>query len=428
MSNGSLSKELFNASLKLIPGGVNSPVRSFGGVDGEPLFMEKGKGSKIYDADGREFIDYVMSWGPLILGHAHPQVLNKIRKVLDRGTSFGAPTGFELELAKLVTDAYPSMDMVRFVNSGTEATMTAIRLARGATDRKKILKFDGHYHGHADTLLVAAGSGIATHGIPGSPGVPEEVTRNTISVPFNDLAAVGKVFEEDPKGFAAIIVEPVAANMGVVLPEPGFLEGLREITEKHQTLLIFDELYTGFRLGRGGAQEKFGIEADLTCLGKVIGGGMPVGAYGGRRELMEQIAPSGPIYQAGTLAGNPVSMASGIKTLKTLREPETYQKLEYRTRYLTDEMKKRAERRKVPVTINQIASMFSLFFHPGPVRNYEEAQAANRRTFTKYFHSMLEEGIYIAPSPFEGWFLSTVHSTEDIEATIKAHDKVLTTL
>ena len=425
MSSGSLSKELLNASLKLMPGGVSSPVRSFVYVDGEPLFIERGKGSKIYDADGKEYIDYVMSFGPLILGHAHPEVLGKIRKTLERGITFGAPTGFELELAKLITDVYPSIEMVRFVNSGTEATMSAIRLARGATDRKKILKFDGNYHGHVDALLVQAGSGVATLGIPGSPGIPQEVTIHTVSVSYNDVGVVKKVFEQDPKGFAAIIVEPVAGNMGVVPPEPDFLGNLREIATKYGTILIFDEVITGFRLAMGGAQEKYGISADLTCLGKIIGGGMPVGAYGGRKDLMEQVAPCGPIYQAGTLSGNPIAMVGGIKTLKTLREAETYENLDYRTQHLTDEFLRCAQRAGIPVTINRVASMFTVFFNSGPVRNYADAQASNRRTFTKYFHGMLEEGIYLPPSPFEAWFLSTSHSEEDIERTIQAHDKVL---
>ncbi|HLG19394.1 MAG TPA: glutamate-1-semialdehyde 2,1-aminomutase [Bdellovibrionota bacterium] len=425
MGAGPLSKELMNASVKLMPGGVNSPVRSYQSVEGEPLFIERAKGSKIYDADGREFIDYVMSWGPLIVGHAHPEVLEKIRKALERGTSFGAPTGFELELAKLTTDAFPSMDMIRFVNSGTEATMSAVRLARAATDRKKILKFDGCYHGHVDALLVQAGSGVATLGLPNSPGIPPEATGFTVSVPFNDLDAVRRAFEQDPRGYAAIIVEPVAGNMGVVNPESGFLEGLRETATACGALLIFDEVMTGFRLAMGGAQELFHIRADLTCLGKVIGGGLPVGAYGGRKDLMEQVAPSGSVYQAGTLSGNPIAMAGGIKTLKLLREPETFQTLDYRTRYLADELKRRSERMDVPVTVNRAGSMFTIFFCKGPVRNFAEAQTANKRLFSKYFHGMQEEGIYIPPSPFEAWFLSTAHTDDDIEKTIDAHERVL---
>ena len=425
MSTGSLSKELFNASLKLIPGGVNSPVRSFSAVGGEPLFFEKASGSKIYDADGREFIDYVMSWGPMILGHAHREVLAKIQKVIERGTSFGAPVGFELELAKLVSDAFPSIDMVRFVNSGTEATMSAIRLARAFTARSKILKFDGCYHGHADSLLVQAGSGVATLGIPGSPGIPESVTQHTISAPYNDLEAVRKVFQDDPRSFAAVIVEPVAGNMGVVPPKEGFLEGLREITKEHGTLLIFDEVMTGFRLAMGGAQEKYGVMPDLTCLGKIIGGGLPVGAYAGRRDIMERVAPSGPVYQAGTLSGNPIAMVGGIKTVKLLREPETYQRLDYRSRYLADELKKRAEKVGVPVTINRVGSMLTLFFCEGPVENYADARKSNQRLFSKYFHAMLKEGVYLPPSPFEAWFVSTAHSEDDLEKTIGHHETAL---
>lgn len=425
MSSRSLSKELYNASLKLMPGGVNSPVRSFSSVDGEPLFIEKAKGSKIYDADGQEFIDYMMSWGVLILGHAHPEVLAKIKKALDRGTSFGAPTGFELELAKLVTDAFTSIEMVRFVNSGTEATMSAIRLARAITDRKKIIKFDGNYHGHGDSLLVKAGSGLATLGIPGSRGVLEELAKHTLSLPYNELEPVQQAFKEDPKGIAAVIVEPVAANMGVVLPEEEFLMGLREITTENEALLIFDEVYTGFRLAMGGAQETYGVSADLTCLGKIIGGGLPVGAYGGKKQWMEQMAPKGSVYQAGTLSGNPLAMAGGIKTIKLLREAETYENLEYRTKYLTDELKKRAEKLKVPLTINQAGSMFSLFFSEKPVQNYADAQTQDQRLFKKYFHGMLEEGIYLAPSSFEAWFLSTAHTQEDLEKTISAHERVL---
>lgn len=425
MSPESLSKELWIAAQKLLPGGVNSPVRSFAGVEGEPLFIERGKGSKIYDADGREFIDYCMSWGPLILGHAHPDVLGKIRKVLDRGTSFGASTGFELELAKLLTDAYPSMEMVRLVNSGTEATMSAIRLARGATDRKKILKFDGCYHGHADSLLVKAGSGAATLGIPSSRGVPEETAEMTVTVPYNDIDQAREAFEKDPKGFACIIVEPVAGNMGVVLPKEGFLEGLRTLADEYGAILILDEVMTGFRLAPGGAQEKYGISADITCLGKIIGGGLPVGAYGGKRELMEKIAPSGPVYQAGTLSGNPICMAAGIKTLKLLREPEVYEKLEYRASYLADEMMKKAKKLETPLTINRAGSMLTLFFCDGPIQNFEDAQKCDRKRFTKYFHAMMDEGVYLPPSPYEAWFLSTAHSPEDLDKTIAAHERVL---
>ncbi len=428
MGAGSLSKELYQAALKLIPGGVNSPVRSFSSVGGEPIFFEKGKGSRIWDADGKEYIDYVMSWGPLIVGHANPEVLGKLKKVIERGLSFGAPIGFEVELAKLVTDAFPSIDMVRFCNSGTEATMSAIRLARAATNRKKIIKFDGCYHGHSDSLLVAAGSGVATLAIPGSPGVTAEVAEQTLSVPYNDLEAVKRAFAAHPKGIAALIVEPVAGNMGVIPPEKGFLEGLKEMTKENGTILIFDEVMTGFRVAMGGAQEKFHVAADLTCLGKIIGGGLPVGAYGGRRDLMERVAPIGPVYQAGTLSGNPIAMAAGIKTIKLLREAETHETLDYRTKYLTDEMKKKAELADIPFTINRVGSMFTLFFRKGPIRNYDEAKLSNTHLFAKYFHAMVNEGIYLPPSQFEAWFLSTAHSEEDIERTIQAHEKVLKSL
>jgi glutamate-1-semialdehyde 2,1-aminomutase len=425
MGAGSLSKELLNSSKKLIPGGVNSPVRAFGAVGGEPLFIERGKGSHLWDADGREFVDYVMSWGPLIFGHAHEPILEKVRKVLERGTSFGAPTGFELELAKLVCDAFPSIDMVRFVSSGTEAVMSAVRLARAHTDRPYLLKFDGGYHGHADSLLVKAGSGVATLGIPGSPGIPPEVTQFTVTAPYNDLAAVREAFESRPKGFAAILVEPVAGNMGVVNPEPGFLQGLREIADEFGALLVFDEVMTGFRLAMGGAQEKFGIAADLTCLGKIIGGGFPVGGYGGTREIMEKVAPSGPVYQAGTLSGNPVAMAAGIKTLKLLREPETFESLNYRTQYLTEELKKKADKVGVPVAINRAGSMFTVFFAPGPIRNFTEARTSNTGAFAKYHQAMLEAGIYLPPSQFEAWFLSAAHTDADMEKTIRAHEAAL---
>ncbi len=425
MTTGSLSKELFNASMKLIPGGVNSPVRAFHSVGGEPLFIEKGKGAMLVDADGQEYIDYMMSWGALLHGHAHKEITGKIAKALERGTSFGAPTGFELELAKLVTDALPAMDMIRLVNSGTEATMSAIRLARGHTNRKKIIKFDGCYHGHVDALLVEAGSGVATLGIPGSPGIPEEVTAHTISLPFNDLEAVREVFQKDPQGFAAVIVEPVAGNMGVIPPQEGFLQGLRTLTEEHGTLLILDEVMTGFRVAWEGAQGMFQVTPDLTCLGKIIGGGLPVGAYGGKREIMEKIAPAGPIYQAGTLSGNPIAMAAGTKALKLAKEPETYQRLDYRSQYLTDELKKRADAAKIPMTINRVGSMFTLFFSEKPITDLQDVKESNLRRFAKYFNAMLEEGVYFPPSPFEACFLSTAHGETTIEKTLAAHEKAL---
>jgi glutamate-1-semialdehyde 2,1-aminomutase len=428
MATDSLSQELFNASLKLMPGGVSSPVRSFRSVGGTPFFVEKGKGAKITDADGKQYIDYVMSYGPLILGHAHEEVLEKVHKTLDRGMSFGAPTGFELELAKLVSSAVPSIEKIRFVSSGTEATMSAIRLARGHTDRKKIVKFDGDYHGHADSFLVEAGSGVATLGHPDSPGVPSELTQLTISLPYNDIEKVKECFAKHGKEIAAIIVEPVAGNMGVVLPKPGFLEGLREVCDQYDSLLIFDEVMTGFRVAFGGAQEKYNVLPDLTCLGKIIGGGMPVGAYGGKAEIMDKIAPAGPIYQAGTLSGNPVSMAAGIKTIKILKEHEQYQNLEYRTQFLADELKKKADARDIPITINRAGSMMTIFFNPGPVENFSDAKKSDTKRFAKYFHEMLDRGIFIPPSQYEAWFVSTAHGEEDFHHTIHAHDQALKAL
>ena len=426
--SGPLSKELYYASLKLMPGGVSSPVRAFQSVGGTPFFVERGKGSKITDADGKKYIDYVMSYGPLILGHAHDEVLEKVQKTLEKGMSFGAPTGFELELAKHVAAAVPSIEKIRFVNSGTEATMSAIRLARAHTDRKKIVKFDGGYHGHGDPFLVEAGSGVATLGIPGSPGVPSETTQNTISLPYNDLDRVKACFAKFGKEIAAIIVEPVAGNIGVVPPRKGFLEGLRKVCDEFDTVLIFDEVMTGFRVAFGGAQEKYGVTPDLTCLGKIIGGGMPVGAYGGRAELMDKIAPQGPVYQAGTLSGNPVSMAAGIKTLKILKEHEQSQSLEYKSQYLVDELKKKADARDIPITINRVASMFTIFFQKGPVEDFADAKKSDTKRFAKYFHEMLEHGVFIPPSQYECWFVSTAHTEEDLHATIRAHDLALKAL
>ncbi len=422
---GNLSKELFNAAQKIFPGGVNSPVRSFQAVGGEPVFMEQGKGSKIIDADHKEYIDYILSWGPLILGHANKDVLEKVKKTLDKGLSFGTSTGFELELGKLMCDVVPSLEMLRFVNSGTESTMSALRLARAYTDKKKILKFDGCYHGHADMLLVQAGSGVATLSIAGSQGVLDEAIMHTVSVPYNDLDAVKKAIANDPKNFAAIIVEPVAGNMGVVLPKEGFLEGLRAICDEHEIVLIFDEVMTGFRLSLGGAQTRLNITPDLSCFGKVIGGGLPVGAFGGKKEIMQKLAPLGGVYQAGTLSGNPVCMAAGIKTLKLLKEPEVYEKLEYRTQHLTDEMKKRANKKNIRLCINQMGSMFSLFFDVDEVSNYEQAKKASSKMFIKYFKTMMANAVLLPPSPFESWFVSTAHSERDIEDTIKAHEKAL---
>ncbi len=428
MSTGPLSKELFQTSQQLMPGGVSSPVRSFNAVGGTPFFVESGDGSKITDADGNKYLDYVMSYGPLILGHANEEVLKKVQKTIEKGMSFGAPTGFELELAKLIIDAVHSIEKIRFVSSGTEATMSAIRLARGFTDRKKIIKFDGGYHGHADSFLVEAGSGVATLGIPGSPGVPEEITSHTISVPYNDLEAVKAAFQKYPKEIAAICVEPVAGNMGVVAPKNDFLQGLRAICDEYDSLLIFDEVMTGFRVAFGGAQEKYGVHPDLTCLGKIIGGGMPVGAYGGRAEIMKKMAPEGPIYQAGTLSGNPVSMAAGIKTLKLLKENDHYQSLEYKTQYLVDELKKRATHHNIPVTINRVGSMFTMFFTANSVNNFVDAKKSDTKRFAKYFHEMLDHGVFIPPAQYEAWFVSVAHSEDDIHATLHAHDQAIKSL
>lgn len=420
-----LSKELFTMSQKLIPGGVNSPVRSFQSVGGDPVFMESGKGSKITDADQNEYIDYCMSWGPLILGHAHPDVLQKIKKTIEKGLTFGACTGFELELAKLITSAMPQVEMVRFVSSGTEAVMSALRLARGFTNRKIILKFDGCYHGHADALLVAAGSGLATLGISGSAGVPQESTQHTLSLTYNDLDEVKKAFEKYPKDIAAVIVEPIAGNMGLVNPRPEFLEGLRTVCTENGALLIFDEVISGFRAAYGGAGELYNIKADLTCLGKIIGGGLPLGAFGGRQEVMKKLAPLGPVYQAGTMSGNPVCVAAGIKTLKLLKDPEIYEKLGYHTEHLVDEMQKMTLKAGVEACIQRNGSLFTLFFAKGPIENFDQAKKANTKRFEQYFHAMLNQGIYLPPAQFECWFMSTAHSSEDIQKTLSAHEKAL---
>lgn len=426
MPAGPLSKELYNSAKQLMPGGVNSPVRSFAAVGGDPLFFEKGQGSKLTDADGREYIDYVMSWGPLIFGHAHKDILQKIHKTLDKGTSFGACSGFEVELAKLVVDRVPSVERIRFVNSGTEATMSVIRLARAYTDRTKIIKFDGCYHGHGDMLLVESGSGVATLGIPGSPGVPKSTVENTISVPYNDLNAVEAAIAHDPKAFAAIIVEPIAGNMGLVPPQAGYLKGLRDICDAHGILLIFDEVMTGFRVHPGGAQELYRVRPDLSCFGKIIGGGLPVGAYGGKAEIMKRVAPEGQVYQAGTLSGNPVCMVAGIKTLKMLAEPEVYENLEYRSQYLCEQFLKKAQDLGVPLCINRVGSMFTLFFtDQKEVTSFAQAKECNTRQYARYFNGMLDEGVYLPPSAFESWFFSLAHTESDMERTIKAHEKVL---
>jgi glutamate-1-semialdehyde 2,1-aminomutase len=413
------SIEAFKEAQTLMPGGVNSPVRAFKSVNMDPIFMERGKGSKIYDIDGNEYIDYVLSWGPLILGHANDRVVEELKKVAENGTSFGAPTIMENKLAKLVKERVPSIEIIRMVSSGTEATMSVLRLARGYTGRDKILKFEGCYHGHGDSLLIKAGSGVATLGLPDSPGVPEGIAQNTLTVPYNDLESVKLMFEKYGKDIACIIVEPVAGNMGVVPPLPGFLEGLREITTQYGALLVFDEVMTGFRVGYNCAQGYFNITPDLTCLGKVIGGGLPVGAFGGKAEIMEKIAPSGPIYQAGTLSGNPLAMTAGFETLRQLT-PEDYQGFIRKADMLEKGINEAAEKYDIPHTFNRAGSMIGLFFTNEKVINYEKAKTSNLEYFANYYSEMANQGVFLPPSQFEGIFLSTAHSDEDIEKTIQA--------
>jgi len=419
------SAELYANAQKYIPGGVNSPARSWGGVGGDPIFLKKGSGSKVWDVDGNEYIDYVCSWGPLVLGHAHPEVLAAIRTAAEDGTSFGAPTEMETDIAKMVVDAYPSIDMVRFVSSGTEATMSALRLARAFTGRPKIIKFQGGYHGHTDALLVAAGSGAMAHGIPDSAGVTESFAQDTLLAQYNDLPSVQAHFDAFPEDIACLISEPVAGNMGVVLPQSGFLEGLREITVRHGALLILDEVITGYRVGYGGAQGRFGVSADITCLGKVIGGGMPVGAYGGRQDIMETVAPLGAMYQAGTLSGNPVAMAAGKKMLELLNKSGVYEELEAKGERLADGMQRVFAEAEVPLCINRVGSMMTLFFNSGEVTGWDSVTASDREGFSRFFHRMLDEGVYLPPSPFEAMFVSTAHSEADIDATIGAARRAL---
>ncbi|QGQ95381.1 glutamate-1-semialdehyde-2,1-aminomutase [Paenibacillus psychroresistens] len=418
------SKIAFAEAKNYIPGGVNSPVRAFKSVGLTPFFADKGVGSRIFDIDGNSFIDYVGSWGPLILGHSHPEVMEVILETAIRGTSFGAPTLLETKMAKLVCERVPSVEMVRMVNSGTEATMSALRLARGYTGRSKILKFEGCYHGHADALLIKAGSGVATLGLPDSPGVPESVAAHTITVPYNDIEAVKMAFKIHGEQIAAVIVEPIAGNMGVVPPVEGFLQGLRTITLEYGSLLIFDEVMTGFRVDFHCAQGLYGIEPDLTCLGKVIGGGLPVGAYGGRREIMEMIAPSGPIYQAGTLSGNPLAMAAGFTTLNLL-QPAVYADLERKSARLAAGLSSNTIEKGIASTINRVGSMICPFFTEHNVTNYELAKTSDTAFFNRYFASLLDLGISVAPSQFEGMFVSAAHSDEDIEMTIEQHREAL---
>jgi len=422
------SQALYARASKIIPGGVNSPVRACKSVGADPLFIERGQGCMIYDADGNRYIDYIGSWGPLILGHRHPAVIEAIISVLERGTSFGAPTDLEIQLAQMVIDAVDSVDVVRMVNSGTEATMSAIRLARGATGRDFVIKFDGCYHGHADTLLVAAGSGVATLGIPGSPGIPEAVVQHTISLPFNDKDAVKKVMEEKGDKIACVIVEPVAGNMGMVPPADGFLETLRAETEKHGAVLIFDEVMTGFRVAYGGAQSLYGIVPDLTCFGKVIGGGLPVGAYGGKKDLMSQIAPQGMVYQAGTLSGNPIAMTAGIATLEQLKKDGVYESLEKSSSRLVAGLANAAQKAGVAARVGHVGSMLGMFFTDQDVACFDEAKTCDLELFSSFYQGMRQQGVYIAPSQFEALFLSTAHADEHIDATVNAVEQVLKNL
>lgn len=422
------SRQAFAKAQTIIPGGVNSPVRAFKSVGRDPVFIERGQGAYIWDIDGNRYVDYVGSWGPLIVGHAHPEVVEVIKRVAENGTSYGAPTEVETVLAAEVLKAYPSMEMIRMVNSGTEATMSALRLARGVTGRSKIVKFEGCYHGHADQLLIKAGSGALTFGVPSSPGVPSQTASTTISAQFNDLPELTEIFRREGEDIACVILEPVTGNMGVVLPEAEFLTGVRRLTEEYGALLIFDEVMTGFRVSYGGAQAHFGIDPDLTCLGKVIGGGLPVGAYGGKRKYMSQISPSGPIYQAGTLSGNPLAMNAGLATLKLLQRPGTYQELQAKTQRLAEGLKQLAQEAGLPIWVNAIGAMFSAFFTDIPVRNYASACTSDVERFAKFFRGMLERGIYLAPSQFEAVFLSTAHTEADIDQTLEQAQSVLKTL
>jgi len=421
------SISLFQEAQKLLPGGVNSPVRAFRAVGGQPLFIERGEGAYLYDVDGNHYIDYVLSWGPLITGHAHPKVVEAIQQAALKGTSYGAPSPLEIELAKSVMDFMPDIEMIRFVNSGTEATMSALRLARAYTKRDKIIKFDGCYHGHADLLLVQAGSGVVTLGLPDSPGVPADTVKDTLVADFNDLNTVEALFKKYPEQIAAIIVEPVAGNMGVVPPIPGFLEGLRKMTTEQGALLIFDEVMTGFRVHLGGAQTLYNIKPDLTTLGKVIGGGLPVGAYGGRREIMQMVAPAGPVYQAGTLAGNPLAMSAGIAALSLLREEKCWEKLEQAAGRLEAGISVAAKKAGIPIQQTRVGTMFTTFFSETRPVDWNTVKMADKVQFGKFFQKMLENGVYLAPSQFEAEFVSTVHSKDVIDATLAAAEETFCT-
>ncbi|SMP15795.1 glutamate-1-semialdehyde 2,1-aminomutase [Desulfurobacterium pacificum] len=416
------SKELFEEAKKYIPGGVNSPVRAFKSVGDTPRFIAKAKGSHIWDVDGNEYIDYVCSWGPMILGHAHPSVVEGIKEQAEKGTSYGAPTELEVKLAKMIVEMVPSVEKVRMVNSGTEATMSAIRLARGYTGRNKVIKFEGGYHGHVDALLVKAGSGLTTFGVPTSPGIPEDFAKHTITVPFNDIDALKKVIDEVGNDVAAVIMEPVMANAGLIIPEEGYLEKVRELTAEKGIVLIFDEVITGFRLSPGGAQQYFNITPDLSCFGKIIGGGLPVGAFGGKKEIMDYLAPEGPVYQAGTLSGNPLAMIAGIKTLEELQKPGVYESLREKTNKLSEGLKEAAKKAGIydKLCFKQIESISIVYFTNKDVKNYQDALTSNTEAYAVFFRKMLEQGVYLAPSQFEVAFMSTAHTEEDIEKTIKA--------
>lgn len=419
------SEAAFEAAKQVLPGGVNSPVRAFRSVGGNPVFIEKAKGAYIWDLDGNRYIDYVGTWGPAILGHAHPQVIQRIQQAAENGTSFGAPTLLETEMAQRVIDMVPSIEKVRFVSSGTEAVMSAIRLARAYTGRAKIIKFEGCYHGHSDYLLVKAGSGAATHGVPDSAGVPASTAAETLNAEFNNLSSVRQLFETYPEQIAGILLEPVAGNMGCIPPEPGFLEGLRKIADETGACLIFDEVMTGFRVAPGGAQERYGVTPDITCLGKIVGGGLPVGAYGGKLEIMAQVAPDGPMYQAGTLSGNPLAMAAGLETLNLLRQPGVYEQLEQRSKQLGEGLKAICTRKGIPHYLTAVGAMTTLFFVDGPVKNYQDVCRFDRERFNRFFWGMLDRGIYLAPSQFEAGFLSLAHTEADIQKTLAAAEEAI---